>query len=123
MCSNLSAAPSPEINIDGGSKELRENIRQYLSIADEACSAPLWRLKSLLTEAEDEIEKGAEALGYYQLTFTTNLTQANNCWQLQIALTPGEQVKIAEFILNIRSDGSEKEIFKDLYDKPDIRVG
>lgn len=117
------AASTPEIHIDGGSKELRENIRQYLSIADEACSAPLWRLKSLLNEAETEIENGARALGYYQLTFTTNLTQTADCWQLNIQLTPGEQVKINNFNLIIRGDGTEEEVFKELLEKPDIRVG
>jgi len=123
FCLTALAAPSPEIHLDGGPKELRDNIRQYLSIADEACSAPLWRLKSLLVEAEGEIENGARALGYYQLTFTTDLTQTNDCWQLSIQLTPGEQVKISNFNLIIRGDGTEEEIFKELFDKPDIRIG
>lgn len=122
-CFTALAAPSPEITIDGGPKELRDNIRQYLSIADEACSAPLWRLQSLLTEAEDEIKNGARALGYYQLTFTTNLTQDDKCWQLAIQLTPGEQVKVTEFNLIIRDDGNGEKIFKELVDKPDIRIG
>jgi translocation and assembly module TamA len=123
FCLPVVAALSPEIRIDGGPKELRENIRQYLTIADEACSAPLWRLKSLLVEADDEIENGARALGYYQLTFTTELAQANDCWQLRIQLTPGEQVKIAELNVNIRGDGTEDESFKVLFDQPDIHVG
>lgn len=122
-CLPTLAAPSPEIHIDGGSKELRENIRQYLTLAEENCSAPLWRLKSLLIEAEDEIKNAAEALGYYQLAFTTDLTQANECWQLKIQLTPGEQVKITEFNLNVRGDGTEDESFKELFDKSDIHVG
>ncbi len=117
------AAPSPEIHIDGGSKELRDNIHQYLTLADEACSAPIWRLKSLLLDANDEIENAAKALGYYQLRFTTNLTQANNCWQLHIQLTPGDQVKVTQVDVNIRDDGAQGDVFKELYDKPDIRVG
>lgn len=122
-CFPLAAAPSPELQIEGGNKELRDNIRQYLTIADEACSAPLWRLKSLLVDGEDEIENAAKALGYYLLAFTTNLAQENNCWQLRIQLTPGEQVKIVQFDLNIRDDGAQGGVFKELYDKPDIRVG
>lgn len=122
FCSAL-AAPSPDIHIDGGAKELHDNIRQYLTIADEACSAPLWRLKSLLVDAEDEIKSAAEALGYYQLTFTTNLIQVNDCWKLSIQLTPGTQVKITELNLTIRGDGTEDKNFKELFDKPDISVG
>ncbi|MFO1389716.1 autotransporter assembly complex protein TamA [Cellvibrio sp.] len=117
------AAPSPEIRIDGGSPELRDNIRQYLSIADESCAAPDWRINSLMLEAEREIQQAAQALGYYQLNFATNLARVGECWQLNILLTPREQAKIAGFTLIIRDDGAQGDIFKELYDKPDIRIG
>lgn len=117
------SASAPDIKIDGGPKALRENVRQYLTISEESCSAPLWRLKSLLVEAGDEIEKAAQALGYYRLTFTTDLTQANNCWQLHIGLTPGEQVKVAEFNLLFRGDGADDEMFKPFVSAPSIKVG
>jgi translocation and assembly module TamA len=117
------AVPAPDIKIDGGSRELRDNVRQYLTIVEESCSAPLWRLKSLLVEADDEIEKAAQALGYYQLTFTTDLSQANDCWQLRINLTPGEQVKVTEFNLFLRGDGADDESFKPLITTPSIKVG
>lgn len=123
LCPFVLAAPAPDIRIEGGSKELSENIRQYLTLSDEACTLPLWRLKSLLVDGEDEIKKAAQALGYYQLTFTTDLTQANDCWQLKIHLTPGEQVKITEFNLIIRGDGTEDKYFRELYEKPDIHTG
>lgn len=117
------AAPSPEIRIDGGSSELRDNIRQYLSIAEESCAAPDWRLDALMTESESEIEHAAQALGYYQLSFATNLVRKNDCWQLNILLTPREQAKVTEFTLIIRDDGAQGDIFKELYDNPDIRIG
>ena len=62
------AETNPEISIGGGPATLRDNIRQYLTIADEKCSSPLWRLQSLLGEAQQEIELAAQAVGYYQLT-------------------------------------------------------
>ncbi len=117
------SAPTPEIKIDGGSRELRDNVRQYLTIAEESCSAPLWRLKSLLVDADGEVEKAAQALGYYQLTFTSDLTQANDCWQLHIKLTPGEQAKVTEFNLLFRGDGADDENFKPLINAPSIKVG
>ena len=117
------AAPTPDIKIDGGLRELRDNVRQYLTIVEESCSAPLWRLKSLLVDADDEIEKAAQALGYYQLRFTTDLAQANDCWQLRINLTLGEQVKVAEFNLLLRGDGADDENFKPFITAPSIKVG
>ena len=120
---HLYASEVPVLQIEGGSTELNENIRQYLTIADEPCSSPLWRLKSLLADAQSEIENAAQAVGYYQLTYTTNLTQARECWQLHIHLTPGEPVNVSELRVDIRGDGGDDPFFKSLYDKPDIHVG
>lgn len=117
------AETTPDIIIDGASATLRDNIRQYLTIADESCSAPLWRLQSLLGDAQDEIEKASQAVGYYQITFTTELTQNNNCWQLRINVTPGEQVKVTEVRIIIHGDGEEDKDFKRLIKNPDIHVG
>lgn len=123
LCLPALAAPSPELTISGGSTALRDNVRQYLTIAEESCSAPLWRLKSLLNDAQQEVEQAAQALGYYQLTFTSKLTQAHDCWQLQIVLTPGAQAKISEFNLAITGAGSGDELFSALRHNPELRVG
>lgn len=117
------ASPTPELKIEGGASELRENIRQYLSIANEHCSAPLWRLKALLIDGDEEIEQAAQALGYYQLTFTTKLTKAHDCWQLSIQLTPGEQVTITEVQIDIEGEGAQDDIFSPILTKPDVALG
>jgi translocation and assembly module TamA len=119
----LAAEPSRELTINGGPEVLRNNVGQYLTIADENCAAPLWRLKALLNDGEREIEQAAQALGYYQLKFTTKLTQERNCWQLTIELTPGEQVKVTEFRFVINGDGINDEAFTQLLNNPEIRVG
>lgn len=117
------AASSPVIKIDGGAADLRENVRQYLTLAEEPCSAPNWRLESLMVDAEDEIQQAAQALGYYQLQFTKTLVRANDCWTLQISLTPGPQVVISEFNFVIRDDGAQENIFDTVMQQPDIRRG
>lgn len=119
----LAAEPSRELTINGGPEVLRNNVGQYLTIADENCAAPLWRLKALLSDGETEIEQAAQALGYYQLKFTTKLTQERNCWQLTIELMPGEQVKVTEFRFVINGDGVNDEAFTQLLNNPEIRVG
>lgn len=116
-------AAEPEIEIEGGTKSLRENIRQHLSLADESCKAPLWRLNALLTDAESEINAAAQALGYYQLEYDTKLLNNKNCWGLNITLTPGDPVLVKELRIVINGAGSEDSIFHSLYDKPGIKVG
>ena len=117
------AETAPAITINGGPASLRDNIREYITIADESCAAPLWRLQSLLGNAEEEIEKAAQALGFYQTTFTTELTQHNNCWQLQIELTPGEQVNVSEVRVIINGDALNDREFKRLVENPGIKRG
>ncbi|RYY73605.1 MAG: outer membrane protein assembly factor [Gammaproteobacteria bacterium] len=117
------AQPSPKITINGGTEAIRYNVRQHLTIAEENCSAPLWRLKSLMVDGETEIEQAAQALGYYQIKFTTNLTEEAGCWQLNIQITPGERVKITEFKFVVKGDGENDKAFKELQNNPEIRIG
>jgi translocation and assembly module TamA len=107
----------PDIRIDGGPDALRNNVRQYLSIAEETCSAPLWRLQSLLGDVSDEVKQAGQALGYYQLEFTSKLTQEKECWRLHLLLSPGEPAIVTDIQLIINGDGAEGDIFKALNQK------
>lgn len=116
-------AAEPDIELTGGTKTLRENIRLHLTIADESCKAPLWRLHAQLDDVESEIKDAAQALGYYELESTTKLRNDKDCWGLDIALTPGDPVRIKEVRIEINGEGNQDKVFHDLYDKPGIKVG
>jgi len=116
-------AAEPVIDIQGGSKSLRKNILQYLTLANESCKAPSWRLNALLNDAEGEIESAAQALGYYQLNYETSFNKNKECWGLTIKLTPGEPILVKEVRIEILGAGAEDPIFQPLYDKPGIKVG
>jgi translocation and assembly module TamA len=119
----VAVAASPHITINGGPDVLRDNVRHYLSIAEEPCDAPEWRLKALLNDAEAEIRNAAEALGFYQLKFTSSLTQQNNCWQLALELTPGPPVNVAQVHVVINGEGYGDGAFQDLQNNPGLVVG
>lgn len=116
-------AAEPEIEIEGGTKSLRENIRQHMSIADESCKTPMWRLHSLLADAENEIALAAQALGYYALEYDAELHNENDCWGLKITLSPGEPVLVKEVRIELHGEGRADDLFQELYDKPGIKVG
>ena len=116
-------ADEPEIKLKGGTKSLRENIRQHLTLADESCKTPLWRLNALLNDSESEITAAAQALGFYELEYQTSLRNDKECWGLDIALTPGEPVLVKEVRIVINGEGRVDDIFQSLYDKPGIKVG
>ncbi len=116
-------AAEPEIELEGGTKSLRENILQHMSIADESCKTPMWRLHSLLADAESEIQAASQALGYYELEYDAELHNEKDCWGLKIALTPGDPVLVKEIRIEIHGEGREDKIFNDIYEKPGIKVG
>lgn len=116
-------AAEPEIELEGGTKSLRENIRQHLTLAEESCKTPLRRLHALLTDAENEIAVAAQALGFYELEYEAKLRNDKECWGLDITLTPGEPVRVKEVRIEINGEGRQDEIFKSLYDKPGIKIG
>lgn len=116
-------AAEPEIELEGGTKSLRENIHQHLTLADEGCQTPLWRLHALLGDAENEIALAAQALGYYELEYEAKLRNDKDCWGLDIKLTPGDPVRVKELRIEINGDGRLDPIFQSLYDKPGIVAG
>ncbi|HSC68800.1 MAG TPA: autotransporter assembly complex family protein [Cellvibrio sp.] len=116
-------AADPAIELEGGTKSLRENIRQHLTLADESCKTPLWRLHALLGDAENEITRAAQALGYYELEYEAKLLNNNDCWGLNIKLTPGKPVLVKELRIEINGEGRSDAVFQSLYDKPGITIG
>jgi translocation and assembly module TamA len=116
-------AAKPEIAISGGVKSLRENVRQHLTLSDQTCSVPQWRLNVLLGDAEAEIKAASEALGYYELEYTAELTKVADCWGLKLVLTPGEPVRVKELRIDIQGEGKLDDIFAPIYAKPELKVG
>lgn len=116
-------AAKPEIELEGGTKSLRENIKLHLSIADENCKTPQWRLQALLGDAAREIERASQALGYYELEYEAKLRSDAECWGLDLKLTPGDPVRVTKLRIEINGDGRSDSIFQSLYDKPGIAIG
>ncbi len=116
-------AAEPEIELSGGTKSLRENIRQHLTLADESCKTPMWRLHARLNDAENEIALAAQALGFYELQYEAELRNDKDCWGLDIKLTPGEPVRVKEVRIEINGQGGQDRVFQSLYDKPGIKIG
>lgn len=118
-----SAQPKPKIDIKGGNEALRENIRSFLPLYDEACKTPPWRLRSLMRESEREIIAAGQALGYYRLTFEHELTRTDDCWNLVLRITPGDPVLVQEVRIVINGDGAQDRAFTRIQEEPGIAKG
>ncbi|MEK7260354.1 MAG: autotransporter assembly complex family protein [Pseudomonadota bacterium] len=99
--SPVSAAAAPSIIIRGADRALDENLRAHLRILSEPCNAEQRRLDRLLPEVTRDVERAAQALGYYQLRQQAGFTAGTPCWSLNIEVTPGEPVRFGTPHINI----------------------
>ncbi|WP_235992358.1 autotransporter assembly complex protein TamA [Cellvibrio polysaccharolyticus] len=119
----VQAAPTPRITIEGGNKTLQDNVRHFLPFADESCQVQPWRLRSLMRDAQTQIHKAGEALGYYQLQFDTEISRDDECWGVTLRLTPGEPVRVRELRIVITGEASEDRAFQAIHNDPGMKVG
>ncbi len=120
-------APAPSIRISGVGERLEENIRAHLSVETERCSTEVRRLNRLLPQINSDIERAAQALGYYGASYSSEFIEANACWALDIAINPGEPVSFGEVSVNIAPDDtrslSENDPFATYLEEFPIRPG
>lgn len=116
-------AAETEIDIQGGSKSLQNNIRSFLPFADHGCETPPWRLRSLLRDSAPRIAQAAQALGYYHLSYTSDITHEKDCWKLSLKLEPGEPVRVDEVRLVVTGEGAADKVFEAIFKEPDIKKG
>ncbi|MES3008664.1 MAG: autotransporter assembly complex family protein [Pseudomonadota bacterium] len=100
-------AGSPTITISGADRLLDENLRAHLSVTGEPCSAEQRRLNRLLPQVSGDIERAAQALGYYRQTHQVEFTAGTPCWSLNMAVTPGEPVRFAAPNINVAAPSPE----------------
>ncbi len=110
---------TPQVNINGAPEALAENIRAHVGTPDERCNANLRRLNRLLPGIRRDIERAAQAIGYYRLSHQVRFTEAvvsedpdsaPGCWQLDINVTPGEPVRFGNININI-TDPARRPLF------------
>ncbi len=116
-------AASPDVSIEGGSDRLRDNVRSFISIADEPCETPLWRLRARLRELKRQAQLAGQALGYYHLSSEHELSRGDDCWALTLTLDPGEPVRLAQVDVVIKGEGENDGVFQSIRNEPGLRKG
>ncbi|MDP1932794.1 MAG: autotransporter assembly complex family protein [Gammaproteobacteria bacterium] len=94
----------PAIIITGADSRLEENIRAHLSVESERCNSPQRRLNRLLPQVSRDVERAAQALGYYTLEQSGVFTAGEPCWSLSIDLTTAAPVQIGTININVTPD-------------------
>ncbi len=111
------------VAIQGLNTELEANARAHLSLDDEPCGAPDWRVRRLLRRGQTEIRTALEALGHYQVTVAGELSQQPDCWQATYRVVPGDPVVIRRLRIDVQGPAGADPSFTRLVAGSALRVG
>ncbi|SIT68510.1 autotransporter secretion outer membrane protein TamA [Ectothiorhodosinus mongolicus] len=112
LCSAPAWGQEPRINISGVEPVLADNVRLGLRIASEACDFPSWRERGLLRTIPDEVDRGMRALGYYQSSVNYQFQREDDCWSLELEISPGVETRVRHIELQLRGDALEDPAFE-----------
>lgn len=102
-----------EVLISGVDEKTSKNIIAYLSLDEEPCDAPTWRVRRLFNDAAKEIAEALEVVGYYDIDIDKTLATSATCWQASFNIRLGQPVVLRAVSIEIDTDGGEdKELEK-----------
>jgi len=121
----VAPAANGKVTIKGVEGDLRANVSAQLTLEQEPCSAPAWRVQAGLEKADGEVRRALQAFGYYQpvIQRRLDLQQKNGCWSAEIAIQPGRRVVLRDIDIQIRGDARDDDSFVKLLDKPGLKSG
>jgi len=86
---------------------LLDNALIHLSLDEESCEAPEWRVSERFSRADQEIRAALEAFGYYSVEIEERLEFGEACWGASFDIEPGEPVRLRN--VDIRIDGAAED--------------
>lgn len=102
--------------------DLLNNVRSALSVAEEPCDAPIWRLRRRFEQIDAEVARALKALGHYHSKVEKSHQKTANCWTVLVKVNPGPPTKVAAVDIDLRgpadSDPAFRRQLKDLPVKP-----
>lgn len=105
------SAETGEVIIKGVDGAAADNVKAYLSIDDEPCDAPQWRIQGRFKRADEEIRKALQAFGYYQPKIDKHLGAEDQCWQATFTIEPGQRVKLRKVDIQIQGPAKDDPPF------------
>ena len=113
----LIAPATAEVSIAGLEGKAKDNVRLTLSLDKEKCASPEWKIRGLYAKADQEIDQGLRALGYYHAVIKKSLAFSKSCWKADFDINPGPRVYIDDVSITINGAAHDDPEFQKLRDK------
>lgn len=125
VCHASLAKLNVQVNIEGISGDLLNNVRDFLSIEQQKDDPYLTaeRLRRLNHKADREIKQALQPFGYYHPDIKKELKQENGQWIARYEIKPGKPVRIRKVDLKLTGEGAKDPEFQKLLDSFPLKRG
>jgi translocation and assembly module TamA len=123
LLAGTSSLANAQVELTGLDDALRNNALIHMSLDDELCDAPAWRIEDQFSLAEDEIQTSLEALGYYAVEITSSLSIDDTCWAATFDVLAGEPVTLRNVDITIADAANNDVEFSRVIDLSNLHSG
>lgn len=89
------------MTVTGLEARLETNVRTLTALASTDCGSAPWRIERLYRNADGEIRKALQALGYYSPTIDKTFRWTDDCWLAEFTIDPGPPVRYRQVAISI----------------------
>lgn len=118
-------AESPvKVNVQGADEPLAANLQALLpSLRKLNCDSPADRVARFIEASADKLQEAAEAMGYYDARFNMTPARQGNCLALNVAVQPGNPVKVTQVQVQVTGEGKGLPAFQEVLATPPYQPG
>ena len=99
-----------QVEIPGVEARVAENIRAHLNLGRLPCDLGELQLRNALSDADEQISTALRALGWYRAEWRIEQKLADQCWRIDIEVTPGEPTRIERLDIRISGEGKDSTV-------------
>ncbi|HEY8095724.1 MAG TPA: autotransporter assembly complex family protein [Methylobacter sp.] len=103
-----------DVSVTGLGSEAKKNVQLMLSLSEEKCDSPEWKIRGLFDKSDDEINRALRALGYYHPIIKKSLAFNSKCWQADFAIDSGPQSIVDDISITLTGEAQADPEFKKL---------
>jgi len=117
-------AAHAEVSVSGLDGEAQSNVLLTLSLTQEKCASPEWKIQGLFDKSDQEIDRALRALGYYHASVgKQSLTFKDGCWKAAFDINPGKRVVVSDVKIVINGDAHDDRYFSRLLKTLPLKKG
>jgi translocation and assembly module TamA len=112
-----------DVALEGVEGPIAENVLAHLSLDEEPCDAPRWRVEQQQQMAPARIREALQAFGYYSPQIEPTLTFGADCWHSTFRVVPGEPVLLRAVTVEVVGDAAADPDFTGAIEHDAWRTG